>query len=229
MDLSNITSDDGRGEKASCDRCAGCCTGGGPVLRQADAHLIRSGKLLSTFLYTIRKGELLFDKDKMKMIPVKTDLIKIKVDKDNFECLFLQDSSNCDIYTTRPVECRAFKCWNTREIENKYNEDPLERADILSDVEGLWGLIDDHQARCSYDRMGELTSKLAQDDNDAVMSEINEIINYDNALRETMVEKANIDPEMLHFLIGRPFTETMVMFNLKIENKDGGYILFPIS
>ena len=229
MDLSNITSDDGKGEKTACDRCAGCCTGGGPILRQADAHLIRSGKMPSTFLYTIRKGELLFDKDQMKMVPVKTDIIKIKVNKETFECLFLEEGSNCSIYTTRPVECRAFKCWDTREIENKYNEDPLERADILSDVEGLWELVDDHQTRCSYEKMGELTLKLEQEDKEAVLSEINEIINYDNALRNTLVEKANIDPEMLHFLIGRPFTETMAMFNFRIEEKDGSYILSPVT
>jgi len=229
MDLSNITSDDGQGEKTSCDRCAGCCTGGGPILRRADAHLIRSGKIPSTHLYTIRKGELLFNRDEMKMIPVITDMIKIKIDKETYACHFLEENSHCSIYVTRPAECRAFKCWDTKEIKNKYDEDPLERAEILADVEGLWELIADHQDRCAYDKMGELTDKLTGDEKDAAMNEINEMINYDNALRTTLVEKANIDPEMLHFLIGRPFTETMVMFNLKLENKDGSYILIPTS
>ncbi len=229
MDLGNITSEDGQGVKTSCDRCAGCCTGGGPVLRLADAHLIRSGKIPSKNLYTIRKGEFLFNKDQMKLVPAETDLIKIKINKETFECHFMEADSHCSIYGTRPIECRAFKCWDTKEIENKYGENPLERADILSDVEGLWDLITDHQERCSYAKMKTLTEKLEDDEDGNRLSEINEIINYDNALRKTLVEKAKIDPEMVHFLIGRPFTETIAMFNLTIEEKDGGYILQPVE
>jgi Fe-S-cluster containining protein len=229
MELGNITSEDGKGVKTSCDRCAGCCTGGGPVLRQADAHLIRSGRIPSKYLYTIRKGEFLFNKDQMKLIPAETDLIKIKINKETFECLFMEADSHCSIYGTRPIECRAFKCWDTKEIEDKYGEKPLERADILSDVEGLWDLIIDHQERCSYAKMKTLTEKLEADEDGTILSEINEIINYDNALRVTIVEKAKVDPEMLHFLIGRPFIETMAMFNFTIEENDGGYVLKPVE
>jgi hypothetical protein len=34
-----------------------------------------------------------------------------------------------------------------------------------------------------------------------------------------------MDPDMLPFLLGRPFTETMAMFNMKIEKKDGAFFL----
>ncbi len=98
MELGNITSDDGKGVKTSCDRCASCCIGGGPILRQADAHLIRSGRIPSKYLYTIRKGEFLFNKDLMKMVPTETDLIKIKINKETFECHFLEPESHCSIY-----------------------------------------------------------------------------------------------------------------------------------
>lgn len=229
MELGNIASDDGRGEKTSCDRCAGCCTGGGPILRHADAHLIKSGKIPSKYLYTIRKGEFLFDRDQLKMIPSETDIIKIKVTKETVECLFLEPESHCSIYRTRPVECRAFKCWDQKEIQNKYDEEPLQRVDILGDVEGLWDLVLDHQDRCSYAKMKELTSQLEEDETGTILAEINEIINYDNALRDTLVEKAKVDPGMVHFLIGRPFTETILMFNLIIEKNDDQYVLKPVE
>jgi Fe-S-cluster containining protein len=211
--------------RTSCEKCSACCTGGGPILRLADAHLVKTGAIASKYLYTVRKGELLFDRDALKMTPVKTDLIKIKVNKDDLTCTFLKDGGMCVIYDTRPSECRAFKCWDSREIEMKYDEDPLERADLLSDVEGLWDLITDHQERCSYARMKELTERLKDDKTGEVLAAINEIIAFDLSLRDTLVEKAKINPDMLPFLLGRPFTETMAMFNLKIVEKDEGYVL----
>jgi Fe-S-cluster containining protein len=115
--------------------------------------------------------------------------------------VFLDKKYTCGIYETRPSECRAFKCWDTKEIEMKYDEDPLERADLLADVEGLWDVICDHQDRCSYQAMKELTDKIGDDQKEEVLAAINEIIKYDNSLRETLVEKANVNPDMLHFLL----------------------------
>lgn len=230
MDISNITSDDGMGVKVSCDRCAACCTGGGPILRLADAHLVKIGKIPSKNLYTLRKGELMFDRDKLKMVPLKKDNIKIKIKGESLECIFLGEEHSCEVYSTRPSECRAFKCWDQKEIEMKYDEEPLERADLLSDVEGLWDLVLDHQERCSYDKMKQLTDELHKSgENNEVLEAINEIIRYDISLRKTLVEKANVDPDMLEFLLGRPFTTTMVMFNLKIEEKEGAYCLTPVK
>ena len=211
--------------RTSCERCSACCTGGGPILRLADAHLVRTGAIASKDLYTIRKGELLFDKNTLKMTPVKTDLIKIKVNPEDLTCIFLNDGNTCDIYTTRPSECRAFKWWDTLEIEMKYNEEPLERADLLADVEGLWDLITDHQERCSYERMKELTDQLKDDRAGDILTSINEIVAFDLSLRETLVDKGGVNPDMLPFLLGRPFTETMLMFNYRIVEKDGKQIL----
>ncbi|GAB6097853.1 hypothetical protein JCM14469_41070 [Desulfatiferula olefinivorans] len=228
MDLANITSDDGKGFKTACDGCGACCVGGGPILRLADAHLIRTGKIPSKDLYTIRKGEFLFDKDKLAMVPVETDLIKIKVVGDTLACLYLKEGNRCGIYMTRPSECRAFKCWDTTEIEMKYAEEPLERKDLLCDVEGLWDLIVDHQERCSYARMKTLTDRLALDGDKEALAAINEMIAYDKTLRQTLIDKAKVDPDMLPFLLGRPFIETMAMFNLKIVNRKGRTVLEPV-
>ena len=40
--------------KSACDGCAACCMGGGPLLRLADEHLIKTGKIPLKFLYTLR-------------------------------------------------------------------------------------------------------------------------------------------------------------------------------
>lgn len=225
MDLSNLTSDDAKNYKTACDRCCACCIGGGPILRLADVHLVRQGKIPAKDLYTIRKGELMFDKDKLTMVPMATDLIKIKIHTDDLRCIYLDNGHDCEIYSTRPCECRAFKCWDKTEIEMRSQDEPLERKDLLGDVKGLWDLIEEHQKICSYTRMQELTDRLVQTKDDEALAEINKLISYDKSLRETMVEKGKVEPDMLPFLLGRPFTETMAMFNLKIEEKDGKYYL----
>jgi Fe-S-cluster containining protein len=202
-------------------------------LRLGDGHLLRSGKIPSKYLYTIREGELLFDKDQKKMVPVSSDNIKIKINEETMECLFLNETKECDIYSKRPLECRAFKCWDTLEIEMKYKEDPLIRHDVLSDIEGLWDLISEHQDKCSYKTIQEIVDRLkgdiTEENRKSAIDDLNEIINYDTGLRSTLIEKAGVDPEMISFLIGRPLTKTIVMFNYIIEDENGKRVLKPIE
>lgn len=225
--LENMKSVEGN-VKSSCDGCAACCTGGGPILRAADEHLIKTGKIPLKYLYTIREGELLFDKDKVTMVPLGRDNIKIKVNPETLECLFLDHEKKCTIYNTRPSECRAFKCWDSRQIEMIYSSDEcLTRKDLLKDVAGLWELVKDHHERCSYEKLGALVEQI-DSDNDKVLDEISAMVNYDKSLRETLGQKGNMDPEMVDFLLGRPLTQTIVMFSYKIEEKEGGLALAAV-
>jgi ribosomal protein L31E len=41
---------------------------------------------------------------------------------------------------------------------------------------------------------------------------IAEILNYDRHLRQLVVEKSQIDPEILDFLFGRPLEKILAMF-----------------
>ncbi len=196
-------------------------------MRFADGHLIRSGKIPSKNLYAQRKGEYVFDKKKVKMVPLESDMIKIKVRDETLECIFLDEDKRCKQYASRPVECRAFKCWDTLEIESKYQEDPLTRKDLLSDVEGLWEIIEDHQKRCSYAEVKSIIDKMDKDN--PKIEALSDIIKYDISLRKTLVEKGGVEEDILDFLLGRPLTVTIRMFDYSIEEKDGKRILKKVT
>ncbi|MBW2590374.1 MAG: YkgJ family cysteine cluster protein [Deltaproteobacteria bacterium] len=195
-----------------CIRCGTCCEKGGPSFHLADKHLIDKGIILSKHLFTIRKGELAYDNVREELLPLPSELIKIKGKNDSSTCIFFNESEKiCEIYKNRPVECKALKCWDTREIEKIYSKNRLTRKDLLSDIEGLWGLVKDHQSRCSYEKIKKMLQKQDNSKN-AIKKEILEIIRYDTQIRHLVVEKGGMDSEILDFLFGRPLTVTIKSF-----------------
>ena len=198
---------------------------GGPSFHYTDKELIDNGSIQASNLYTIRKGELAHDNVKGGLIHVPSDIIKIKGKNNSWACFFYNINGNsCEIYNSRPAECRLLECRNTEAIKEIYSQERLTRKDLLSKVEGLWSLIDDHQKHCSYDKLKELVHELKERNNDEALKETIDIIKYDHNLRTVIVEKSGIDSLITDFLFGRPLIETIKMFDLKVqtinENKD---------
>ena len=213
-----------------CIRCGTCCKKGGPSFHLEDKVLIEKGIILSKYLYTIREGELCYDNVKESILPAASDIIKIKGQKDSVTCIFFNEKENeCTIYDNRPVECRALKCWDTREIENIYSKNRLTRKDLISTIEGLWDLVEDHQRRCSYETLKFFIDALNKDKKDEALKGIFDIIEYDAQIRELVVQKGDLDPEMTDFIFGRPITETIRMYGFKIIKQNDNYRLIPIS
>ena len=207
--------------QTSCNNCGACCTGGGPVLRTQDERLIKTGKLDLSQLYTQRAGELMFNKESMKMEPLATDQIKIRVEAESLRCNFLDKENQCTIYSSRPFECRSFKCWDSREIEAVYSShSALRREDIIGGIEGLWDLVSDHHQRCSYETLGALIREVDTSRDQDAMNKVCDMIAYDRSLRDSLTESGRVNAKTLDFLLGRPLTTTIVMFNYRIE-KDG--------
>ncbi|MDY6790804.1 MAG: YkgJ family cysteine cluster protein [Thermodesulfobacteriota bacterium] len=197
-----------------CIRCGTCCKKGGPSFHLEDKTLIDKGIILSKYLFTIRKGEPAYDNVRQELLPLSSELIKIKGKNDSSTCIFYNESENkCNIYQNRPVECKAMKCWDTREIEAIYAKDRLTRKDLLSDIEGLWELVKDHQSRCSYEKIKRMLQKQGNN-KDAMQKEILEMIRYDTQIRHLVVKKGGMDCEILDFLFGRPLTVTIKSFGL---------------
>jgi len=184
--------------------------------------LIDKGLIPSRCLYTIRKGELAYDNVQRRLMPVESDIIKIKGKADSWTCVFFDEpSKQCSIYDDRPRECRALKCWDTRELEKMYAGRRLTRYELISEVEGLWELIQDHQKRCDYARIQDLIRELDSSRENNARRQLGEIIKYDIEIRELVVSKGGMDPEMLDFLFGRPLTKTLPNYGIKIR-QDGG-------
>ena len=146
-----------------CIRCGTCCKKGGPSFHLEDKMLIEKGIILLKYLYTIREGEMTYDNIKECLVPAASDIIKIKGHKDSLACVFFDENENeCTIYDNRPLECRVLKCWDTREIEEVYSKNRLTRKDFIVTIEGLWDLIEDHQARCSYEKLKSFLNALKE-------------------------------------------------------------------
>jgi Fe-S-cluster containining protein len=187
-----------------------------------DRVLIENGSISLKFLYTLRPGELAYDHIRGALLPVTSDIIKIKGQDQTWRCVFYNGpDSACRIYEKRPLECRSLKCWDTREIEKIYKKNRLTRKDLLESVNGLWELIEDHENRCSYPNLERLVMQLKKKQSSKIAAQITEIYEYDHQLRKLALEKSGLDPEILDLLFGRPFDKTLHMFNIKLERKSG--------
>jgi Fe-S-cluster containining protein len=203
-----------------CIRCGTCCEKGGPCFHFEDRMLIDKGVIPSRYLYTIRKGELAHDNVKGSLKPVESDIIKIKGKEDTWTCIFFDEVNKvCTIYDDRPLECRALKCWDTRELEKIYATTRLTRKDLISQVNGLWDLIADHQDRCDYKKIQYLIKDLTGVKHTQARRKLIEIIRYDAEIRGLVVSKGGLDADMLDFLFGRPLTQTLGSYGIKIHRE----------
>jgi Fe-S-cluster containining protein len=217
---------------SQCQRCGTCCRKGGPTLHLEDQALVESGVVPLKQLFTIRQGEPAFDNVTGVIAPAVTDIIKIKgISESSSICRYYNSATKgCGIYAQRPAECRALKCWNTNEIERLYNCRRLTRRHLLSEVNGLWDLVQDHQERCDYSHVAELAAQLKQVQPSAKFHEtLLALIRYDESIRQVIRERANLDPGMLPFLFGRELAFTIQMFQLKRVRTDQGMLLRPLG
>ena len=202
---------------SECQRCGTCCKKGGPAFHHADKHLIEEGVIHSKYLFTIREGELAYDNVRQCLEPAQTDIIKIKKQKDSLTCIFFNEQqSACTIYENRPLECRALKCWDTKALEDLYAKMRLTRKDLISEIEGLWSVIKDHQMRCNYETIQRLVKAIKSKRDAEARKKLVEIIQFDTEIRKLVVAKAGLEAEIIEFLFGRPLNRTLKKFGLKM-------------
>ena len=202
---------------SGCIRCGTCCEKGGPGFHIEDRMLIDKGVIPSRYLYTIRKGELAHDNVQGCLKPVDSDIIKIKGKEASWMCIFFDEvKKGCTIYDDRPLECRALKCWDTHDLEKIYSNRRLTRKDLVSQVNGLWDLIEDHQTRCDYNKIQDLINDLTGVKGTRARRKLPEIIRYDAEIRNLVVSRGGLDADMLDFLFGRPLIQTLGNYGIKI-------------
>jgi Fe-S-cluster containining protein len=203
---------------------------GGPALHLEDQPLVDSGKIQLKHLMTFRQGEPTLDNVTDTIAPAVTDIIRVRgIHENRSDCVFYDRAEKyCRIYNQRPVECEALKCWDTQKIKSIYDSRRLTRRHLLSQVRGLWELVEDHQNHCDYSYVAELIEKIRRVDpvNEA-MTELLELIRYDQHLREVTLERAKLDPGMLLFLFGRPLSFTIKLFEMKITKTEQGLVVEP--
>lgn len=213
-----------------CLRCGTCCQNGGPALHREDLKLIENGTLSIHDLFTIRKGEPVWDNVRNQRIFSDAEMIKIKGSENVWACKFYcRKDNSCQIYLQRPVECRALNCRDTRKIRQLYEKERLSRGDLLEGKKELLSLVKDHDLKCGYDRIRALTQSSDPGSMSARFSQLIEIALYDGNLRELLIEKGVLHREAMAFFFGFPLMETMERFGYKIEKMEGErYRIFPV-
>jgi hypothetical protein len=179
--------------------------------------MIDDGRIPARCLFTLRRGERVRDNVKGTLVSLSEEIIKIKGCAGRWTCLFYDRSTRgCAIYDHRPLECRVLDCRDTRRIEAVYGTRRLRRQDLLSGVDGLWALIEDHERRCSYEGLRALLAEGAHQGRLNQEETILEILRFDAHVRLLAVEKGGLDSRMLDFIFGRPLCDTIKMFDSQL-------------
>lgn len=173
------------------------------------------GLIKTEDVYTIRKGELVYDNVKDEMILTDSEVIKLRENKENSGCIYYDDGGKaCLIYDHRPAQCAALACWDTTQFMEVYNSPKATRKDMVTD-KILLGLIEEHERRCGYHALETLVKAIEVEGEKAV-NKIIESLKFDYNLRPFITKKLGIDPKAMDFMFGRPLTETIIMFGLKV-------------
>lgn len=206
-----------------CIRCGTCCLKSSPALHVQDISLIDSNTIPGNNLYTVRKDEFAWDPVKNRLINTPEEFLKIN--EKGSSCVFYEEQNNsCTIYRNRPSQCSALKCWDTEGFMEIFNSPKLERKDIVDDGV-LLGLIEEHEKRCSYSLLKQLIEDI-NSKGETVLKQILDILRFDHQMRPFVSGKLGLDPTHMNLYFGRPLTETIIMFGLKVEHKsDGSFLL----
>jgi len=187
-------------------------------LHKEDIHLIKSGKISCKSLVTIREGEPAFDNVKNQVVSSVSDIIKIRSKNNSRSCIFLDNNKEaCKIYDIRPIECKVLQCWDTTAIERLYDRNRLTRKDLLFETKEIWELIIDHQQRCGYDRVRQLSDNRNDRDKSRI-EEIRFLVRYDAHLRSLLSEKGGMAPDIMDFLFGQPLSVTIRRLGVVMDN-----------
>jgi len=209
-----------------CIRCGQCCLKSSPTLHREDASLLVNGPLRKEHLLTIRQGEGITDNIEEVLRPAGREMIKLK-EKNGVGggCIFFQDQDKaCAIYDWRPLQCRAFNCWDTGEFMEVYERPRLVRQEIVED-KTLQGLIREHERRCAYALVEDLVKQIPSRGEEA-LNALLDLLKFDYELRPFVSQKLNINPAEMDFYFGRPLIQTIAMFGLRvIREADGGFLL----
>ena len=211
--------------RTHCIRCGECCLGSSPTLQIADVSLVYDGFIERGNLYTIRLGELVRDNIRGELRVTEKEIIKIKEKEKNRGCIYYDEKAKaCTIYEYRPIQCKALACWDESEFMRVYARPKVDRRDIIRDKIVL-GLMNEHDKRCSYSELDKCASQIKKEGEEAV-GKILEILRFDHHIRAFTSKKLGIDLSEMGFLFGRPLTQTITMFGLKvIKSSDGSFFL----
>lgn len=215
-----------------CIRCGACCRSGSPTLHAEDASLVLEGVLPVTSLYTIRRGEVVRDNVHGGLALVGTERIKVRereTPPHPTACRYYHHEERaCTIYEHRPAQCAALECWNPQAFMEVYERPRAERSHVIDDP-NLLGFIEEHETACGYAVLDRAVKQFAREGQGGLEGVIR-VLQEDHGYRVRAVRSLGVPEAALDFLLGRPLTQTLHMFGLRLkEQPDGSLLLTRIQ
>ena len=190
--------------------------------------MVTAGIIDKRHLYTLRKGEVVRNIDDT-LEPLNHEIIKIKgVGEDTWACRFYDSSEKtCRIYSHRPVECQALKCWDPDPLRQVMTLPYLQRTHFLKPGEDIQKIIVAHEDRCAYQTMANAVDALNGPAATGAAEQILDLLHYDHVVRTFVPEKLKLSPETMDFFFGRPMTTTIHMYGLDVRQEGDDFRLVP--
>jgi len=185
-----------------CVQCGTCCSNAGPTLYAGDEGLLRDGVLTPAQLHTVRAGEEVFSHWTGKREVLQRELVMITHGPAG--CTFLDPQTRkCRIYERAPAQCKAQKCWDTRDTDQLMQWPGLTRLDLIDADDPVAKAIADHEQACSPTRLRELLDQAREGDDDA-LEQAADLIRADRRVRQQLVDEGTVPEDALAFVLGRP-------------------------
>jgi Fe-S-cluster containining protein len=207
-----------------CKRCGTCCSKGGPALHLEDLPLLVQGAIDREALVTLRKGEPVHDNVSGALILLPEEIVKIRWKGSSWTCSFHnEEQRSCSIYASRPIECRALACWDTREIAKVYFRGRLTRRNILHTPSALSEIVAMHEEQCPVGHLDENARRILESGGgDAQAMEcVSSLLARDASIREFLIKRTGASREALEFLLGRSLERILPMFGLRVDRVEG--------
>ncbi len=206
-----------------CKRCGACCSNGGPALHKEDLELLLNGTIRHDQLVTIRKGEFAFSPASNKIEPVREELIKICGSGKDWTCCFYDHKEKgCMIYTSRPLECRLLKCWDTAELLSAIYQDTIKRTDIINQGDPVRELIQEQEREIALDALEDLITAVTDNtDRTAALEKLTGLVRKDLALRTRALNDSALPEAYEFFIFGRPLFKQLEPFGITASEEDG--------
>ncbi len=212
-----------------CMRCGKCCMKGSPTLLREDRRLFTDKALKPEHIMTIRAGEPAYFNVTGESGRSAVEMLKVREVSGTRTCIFFEPPGTCGIHDFRPAQCRFQECWDPAKATAKSRKPRLTRRDLLHDSGEFWHIIERHEERCSFDAFVAAIARLRAT-NGQTVTDLLELLRFDQHVRSFVRDKLEIAPDAMVFFFGKPLSECIRTYGLKVETRpDGSFLLTTID
>ena len=186
-----------------CIRCGACCSNAGPTLYPGDEPLLHVDGLTHALLRTLRVGEEVFSHRRNRRAVLEREVVMIAPALPGNCPLFDVTARQCTVHEHRPAQCKAQKCWDTRDSDKLAGWPGLTRRDLLEEDDPLCALISEHDSACSVSSLRDLAAGVRQGDDQAGPALV-KMVRRDREIRQRILHEELAPEDALPFLLGRP-------------------------